>query len=151
MSINQCMSTFLVKFSFISLGRHMADTVVPVDRFTITVVLHLHGTPVNGKMTIPRKNRDVINAFNCYMTSFYGKGFCYHSQVLTTVPWKGLLLQVNRNTQNVCDEKYTTWQRALLNTDYCLQKIQLIHNLWQVKYICHNIFILYSVQNQNIL
>jgi hypothetical protein len=90
------------------------------------------------------------------MTLFYGKGFCYHSQM-----WRPECMQDrsyrervccynNRNTQNVCDEKYTTWHRALLNTDYCLQKIVKPH-LWQVKYLCHNTFKLYSVQNQNIV
>jgi len=27
------------------------------------------------------KNRDVINAFNCSMTSFYRKEYYYHSQM----------------------------------------------------------------------
>ena len=46
--VNQSVSTFLVKSSFIALGRYMADTVVPFDRFTIIVVLHSPGTSVNN-------------------------------------------------------------------------------------------------------
>jgi len=44
-------------------------------------------------MTISRKNRDVINAFNFSAMSFYGKGYYYHSQISwTTVIVKGSIL-----------------------------------------------------------
>ena len=42
-----------------------------IDPFTITVVLHSSRTFVSGNMMISWKNRDIINAFNCSMTSFY--------------------------------------------------------------------------------
>ena len=45
------------------------------DPFTISVVLHLSGTFVSGKMMILWKNHNVINAFNC---STYGKEYYYH-------------------------------------------------------------------------
>jgi len=51
-----------------------------IDPFTITVVLHSSETFVSGNMTISQ-NRDVINSFNCSTTSFYGKGYYYHSQM----------------------------------------------------------------------
>jgi hypothetical protein len=48
----------------------------------MSTVLHSSGTFVSGKMTISRKNRDVIDAFlNCCTTSFYWKGYYYHSQM----------------------------------------------------------------------
>ena len=47
----------------------------------ITAVLHSSGTFVSGKMMILQKNCDVINTFNCSMTSFYGKGNYYRSQM----------------------------------------------------------------------
>ena len=50
-----------------------------IDLFTITAVLHLSGIFVNGKMMISRENCDVIDVFNCSMTSFYSKGYYYHS------------------------------------------------------------------------
>jgi hypothetical protein len=51
-----------------------------IDPFMITVVLHSSGTFVIGKMTISRKNGDVTDAFHCSTTSFYGKGYYYHSR-----------------------------------------------------------------------
>ena len=48
-----------------------------IDPFTITAALHSSGTFVSGKMMISRTNHDTINAYNCSMTSFYGKGY-YH-------------------------------------------------------------------------
>ena len=52
-----------------------------IDPFMITAVLHSSGTFMSGKIMILRKNRDVINIFNCSTTSFYGKGYYYHSQM----------------------------------------------------------------------
>jgi len=48
---------------------------VNIDPFPITVVLLSYGTFVSVKMTISLKICDVINAFNCSTTSFYGKGY----------------------------------------------------------------------------
>jgi len=64
--------------------------------FTITAVLHSSGTFVSGKVTILRKNHDVINAFNCSTTLFYRQGYYYHLQMsrMNTGPqllWKGLV------------------------------------------------------------
>jgi hypothetical protein len=50
-----------------------------INPFMITVVLHLFGIFVNGKMMISRGNCDVMDVFNCSMTSFYSKGYYYHS------------------------------------------------------------------------
>jgi hypothetical protein len=52
-----------------------------IDPFMITAVLHSSGTFMSGKIMILQKNRDVINIFNCSTTSFYGKGYYYHSQM----------------------------------------------------------------------
>jgi hypothetical protein len=46
-----------------------------------TAVLHSSGTAVSRKMTISQKNHDIINAFNSSPTSFYWKGYYYHSQM----------------------------------------------------------------------
>lgn len=69
---------------------------VSIDHFTITEVLYSSGTLGSGKMMISPKNCDVINGFNCSMTSFYVKVYYYHSQMswMTAGPelsWKGLL------------------------------------------------------------
>ena len=47
----------------------------------ITAVLHPSGTFVRGQMKISVGNPDVINTFNCSTTSFYRKGYYYHSQI----------------------------------------------------------------------
>ena len=69
--------------------------------FTISAVLHSSGTFVSGKMTISGGNRDVISTFYCSTTSFYGKGYYYHSQMSRRnaglqLWWKDLLLLVWR-------------------------------------------------------
>ena len=56
------------------------------DPFTISVVLHLSGTFVSGKMTILQKKLD---AYNCSTTSFYRKGIITTHECRTAVIVKG--------------------------------------------------------------
>ena len=56
------------------------------DPFTISVVLHLSGTFVSGKMMISQKKLD---AFNCSTTSFYRKGIITTHKCRTAVIVKG--------------------------------------------------------------
>ena len=69
---------------------HLAATII--DPFTITAVLHSSGTFVSGKMMILQKNRDVVNTFNCSTTSFYKKGYYYHSQMSRMNPGRQFVL-----------------------------------------------------------
>jgi len=77
-----------------------------IDRFTITVVLHLSRTFVSGKMMISWKNCDVINTFNCSTTSFYGKGYYYHSHM----SWMNAGPQLS--WMSLCSHKYNELTRV---------------------------------------
>lgn len=54
---------------------------IVIDPFTITPVLHSYRHLWVKKWRFCRENCDVIIAFNCSKTSFYGKGYYYCSQM----------------------------------------------------------------------
>jgi hypothetical protein len=97
-----------------------------IDPFMITVVLHSSGTFVIGKMTISRKNGDVTDAFHCSTTSFYGKGYYYHSQMsrMNTGPQKWLQRANTRTSSNLKKISNSLW----FNSDNIL--IDELHISW---------------------
>ena len=67
-----------------------------IDPFTIAVAYIHPGQLWVEKLWFRGENRDVINTFNCSTTSFYRRGYYYHSQMTRMnagpqLSWKGLL------------------------------------------------------------